>query len=98
MLHFLISAGLDTLRTMILTAVAVAPFMACRRTRHVIIAMVRLTIRKSPRWAGPMITAAQFCPSQIDDVIVFAIVLIPILRSARNRRVFARTARYAWHA
>jgi hypothetical protein len=97
MTEFLISTGLDTLRTMIIAGLAVAPFMVYRRTRYVIIAMVRLTVRKAPRWARPMIVAAQFVPTQADDFIVFAIVLIPILRHERNRRVFARAARYAWN-
>lgn len=98
MITFLVSAGLDTLRTMIVCAIVAAPFLAYRRTRHVIIAVVRLTVRKSPPWARVMIVAAQFCPGQIDDVIVFAIVAYPILRHAHNRRLFARVARYAWQA
>jgi hypothetical protein len=98
MTHFLISTGLDTFRVMAYAACVVAPFMAYRRTRHVIVACVRFTIRHSPRWAAPVIVAAQFVPTQIDDVIVFAVLLGPILRNERNRRVLARTIRYAWHA
>lgn len=98
MISFMISAGLDTAKAMGMAAAVLAPFMTYRRTRHVIITMVRLTVRKAPAWAGPMIVAAQFVPTQADDVIVFAIVLVPILRNERNRRVFARAARYAWKA
>lgn len=97
MTSLLISTGLDTLRTMIIMTIVAAPFMAYSRTRHVIITMIRMTVRKAPPWASPMIVAAQFVPTQIDDVIVFAIVLVPILRHARNRALFARCARYAWN-
>lgn len=97
MTSFLVSTGLDTLKLMIMMSVIIAPFLAYKRTRHVLVTMIRLTVRKAPKWAGPMIVVAQFVPTQIDDVIVFAIVLIPIMRHAHNRRLFARSARYAWN-
>lgn len=97
MIHFLLSAGLDTLRTMIYAAIVIAPFMIYKRTRHVIIALVKLTIRKSPTWAKWLIVIAQYCPTQADDVIVFAIVLIPILRHRLNRATYRRVISYAWN-
>lgn len=96
MLALLISTGIDTLKMLAIVAIVALPLMTYRRTRRVTVAMVKLTIRKTPKSLRWLIVAAQFCPGQIDDVLVFAIVLIPILRNAHNRATFARTVRYAW--
>lgn len=95
-LHYLMSVGIDTLWTMAYAATVVAPFMIYPRTRHVIVATVKFTVRHSPRWARPAVIAAQFFPGQLDDIVVFAVLVIPIMRHPRNRRAFARVIRYAW--
>lgn len=98
MTSFLLGTVIDTLRLLVIAAAVAAPLLGYRRTRRVLVTMVRLTVRKSPRWARPLIIAAQFFPGQLDDVAVFALVLVPILRTRHNRAVFARAARYAWHS
>lgn len=96
MTHYLVSAGIDTLRTMIIAAIVIAPFMAYPRTRRVIAATVKFTIRHSPRWAKPAVIAAQFFPGQLDDIVVFAVLVVPIMRHSRHRRAYWRIARMAW--
>jgi hypothetical protein len=92
----LISALWETLKlTLALTALLLAA-MCYRRTRRVSFALLRFTLRYAPKWALPVLTACAFFPGQADELIVAAIILIPVLRHARNRRVLRRYVAVAW--
>jgi hypothetical protein len=96
MTHLLISTALDTARMLVMLTVLATPPVLYRRTRHVLVTMARLTIRKSPRWLAPALAVCAFIPGPVDELLVLVLATVPILRSARNRALFARTARYAW--
>jgi hypothetical protein len=93
---FVVSALIETGKLIAVTMVLFGLAMAYPRTRRSAIALLRFTKRYSPRWAIPVLTAAAFFPGQADEIVVVAIVLIPILRSAHKRTVFARYLQYAW--
>lgn len=93
---FVVSALIETGKLIAVTLAAFGVAMAYPRTRRASVALLRFTKRYSPRWALPMLTAAAFFPGQADEIVVVAIVLIPILRSAHKRTVFARYLQYAW--
>jgi hypothetical protein len=93
---FIISALLETARILAVTLAVFAVAMAYPRTRRSSVALLRFTRRYSPRWAIPVLTVAAFVPGQADEIVVIAIVLIPILANARKRAVFGRYLRLAW--
>lgn len=96
MLAFIISALLETARILAVTLALFAVAMAYPRTRRSSVALLRFTKRYSPRWAIPVLTVAAFVPGQADELVVIAIVLIPILANARKRAIFSRYLRLAW--
>lgn len=93
---FIVSALLETAKIFSVTLALFAVAMAYPRTRRSAVALLRFTKRYSPRWAIPVLTVAAFVPGQADEIVVIAIVLIPILANARKRAVFGRYLRLAW--
>ena len=97
MLHYILASLIETAKlTVVLTLVLSIP-MCYPRSRHVIVATVKFVVRKSPWWAVPIMWICGLIPGQADEIVVAAILLIPILRVAHNRRTLARTVRYAWN-
>src|ERR1700756_3325703 len=100
-LHSWLPFILASLREMILpmaamVALCVLP-MAHPRTRRVTVSVMRYSKRHAPRWLAPLLVACAFIPGPIDELLVIAAALYPVLKSAHNRRVFARTVSYAWN-
>lgn len=93
---FIVSALVETAKILSVTLALFAVAMAYPRTRRSAVALLRFTKRYSPRWAIPVLTVAAFVPGQADEIVVIAIVLIPILANARKRAVFGRYLRIAW--
>lgn len=93
--------ALASLRDMIAPVIALsglfAGLMAHPRTRRVTMALVKFTHRHSPRWAKPAMVACALFPGQADELVLVAILLIPILRNSFNRRVLARIISTQWH-
>lgn len=79
----------------ILVGLMVIP-MLHPRTRRVSFAVTHYAKRKAPRWLVPVLVACAFIPGPVDEILVIGIVLYPVFKSSRNRRVFARTVSYAW--
>ncbi len=96
MIHFLISAGLDTLRMTLWTCAVLTPPMSYPRTRRVIVVTARFIKRHAPWWATPLIVACQFIIGPVDDAIALAVLAYPVMRNERNRRTYARLVRAAW--
>lgn len=94
---FLVATAIDTAKLAACLSVLFAALMINRRTRRVTMAVIKYTNRHSPSWAKPAMVAAAFIPGQADEIALVAILLIPILRNARNRRVLARSISYAWN-
>lgn len=93
---FIISTLIETAKLAGVVSVAFGLLMTVRRTRRVTMATIKFTSRHAPRWAGPAMVAAALIPGQADEIALVAILLVPILRNARNRRTLARTVRWAW--
>lgn len=93
---FVVSAAIDTGKVIGASLVIVGALMAHPRTRRVTMATVKYVNRHSPAWAKFALVAAGLIPGQADEFVLVAILLFPILRNEFNRRVFARTIRYAW--
>ena len=86
------------LGTTLVTVSAVgAAAMLHPRTRHVTVAVTRFALRHSPRWLLPLLAVAAWIPGPVDEIVIIAVALWPVLRSARQRRLFLRTVRYAWN-
>jgi hypothetical protein len=97
MTHFLLSTLIETAKLAVMVTAFLAILMIHPRTRRVTVTTVKVTNRMAPSWAKPAMVAAAFFPGQADEIILVAILLIPILRNARNRRVFARSIQFAWN-
>jgi len=95
-LPFIVSAAIDTAKVLVASLLVVGVLMAHPRTRRVTMAIVKYVNRHSPTWAKYVLLVCGMVPGQADEFIVVAILLFPILRNGFNRRVFARTIRYAW--
>jgi hypothetical protein len=95
--HYVLESLIETAKLVLLLTVVVAIPMCFPRSRHVLISVVRFTVRKSPAWAGPAMVACGLIPGQADEIVLAAILLVPIMRSAHNRKTLARTVRYAWN-
>jgi len=93
---FIVSAAIDTAKVLVASLLVVGVLMAHPRTRRVTMATVKYVNRHSPTWAKYVLLVCGMIPGQADEFIVVTILLFPILRSEFNRRVFARTIRYAW--
>ena len=98
MLHYVFESLLETAKIVLVFSLIVAIPMCIPRPRHVLIAVVKFTVRKSPAWAGPAMVACGLIPGQADEIVLAAILLIPILRNGHNRRTLARSVRYAWNS
>lgn len=94
---FMVSAAIDTGKTLVVCTVILATLMTYPRTRRATVTIMRFVNRHSPAWAKPLLIAAAFFPGQADEILLVGILLFPILRNARNRRAFMRSVRYAWH-
>jgi hypothetical protein len=66
------------------------------RTRRVTISVMRYSKRHAPKWLVPLLVVCAFIPGPLDELFVIGAALYPVLKSSHNRRVFARTVRYAW--
>ncbi len=97
MLAFLLSAAIDTAKMVAILTALFGALMLTRRTRRATMAVIKFTNRHSPRWAKPAMVAAAFFPGQADELVLVAILLVPILRNHKQRALFARTIRYAWN-
>ena len=96
-MHYVIESLLETAKLLLLLTVVVAIPMCFPRSRHVLISVVKFTARKSPPWAGPAMVVCGLIPGQADELILAAILLIPIMRSAHNQRKIKRVPlAYAW--
>ena len=51
----------------------------------------------SPRWLIPVLAACLAFPGPLDELILLAIVLIPVLRSREARRELGNAISGAWH-
>ncbi len=71
--------------------------MAHPATMRVIVALVKFSKRYAPRWLVPAVVACAFIPGPLDELFVLAVVLYPVLRSPRKRKVLTRYVRVAWH-
>lgn len=97
MISFLIGAGIEMIRFLVISVIVLAPFMTYRRTRNVIFAVIKFVNRKSPWWAKPAMFVCGLIPGQADEIILAAFLLIPIMRNSYTRRVLGRTIAYAWN-
>lgn len=95
---FIVSAAIDTAKVIAVSLVIVGALMTHPRTRRITVATVKYVNRHSPTWAKYVLLACGMVPGQADEFVVVAILLVPILRNGFNRRVLARTIRYAWNA
>ncbi|HZZ17145.1 MAG TPA: hypothetical protein VFE08_14420 [Candidatus Sulfotelmatobacter sp.] len=91
---------LASLREMILpfgvmVALGTLP-MAHPGTRRVTFAIMAFAKRRAPRWLLPLLAVCAFIPGPVDELLVVGAALYPVLKSAHNRRVFARYVSYAW--
>lgn len=97
MLHtWLIVPLIETAKIAIIGALLFGALMVNGHTRRVTFAVIKFTMRHAPRWAYPVMVAAALFPGQADEILLVAILLVPILRKPRNRRVLARSVSYAW--
>jgi len=97
LLAFLISTGIETGKLIALGSVLFGCLMINRRTRRATMATIKFTNRHSPSWAKPAMVACAFFPGQADEIVLVAILLVPILRNRKQRALFGRTLRYAWN-
>lgn len=71
--------------------------MCVPRSRRVVMAVMAFAKRYAPKWLVPVMAVCAFIPGPVDELIVIAAVLFPVLRNARNRRTFRRYVSYAWN-
>jgi hypothetical protein len=61
-------------------------------------AVGRFAKAHSPRWLLPVLAVCLAIPGPLDELIVLAIVLVPVLRSRAARAELAASVRAAWNA
>ena len=59
--------------------------------------MWRFARAHSPRWLLPVLAVCLAIPGPFDEVIVLAVVLVPVLRSRSARSELASSVREAWN-
>jgi hypothetical protein len=59
-------------------------------------AVLAFTVKHSPRWLLPVLAACLLIPGPLDELLVLAAVLVPVLRSAEARRELSGSVRTAW--
>ena len=96
MLHFIMSSLEDMLWPLAALTVTFGALMVHPRTRRVTMAVIKFTNRHSPVWARYAMAVAALVPGQFDELALVALLLVPILRSARNRATLARIIRYSF--
>lgn len=84
----------DALYPLTALTVLFSGLMVSPRTRRTTMAIIKFTNRHSPYWARYAMALAALIPGQADEIVLVAFLLVPILRSARNRRALARIIRY----
>ena len=69
---------------------------ALRRVWRVACAVARFAARHSPKWLVPVLPVCLAIPGPLDEAVVLAFVLAPVLRSRENRADLAASVRDAW--
>lgn len=59
-------------------------------------AVLAFTVRHAPKWLLPVLAACLLIPGPLDELLVIAAILVPVLRSAGNRRELAAMVSAAW--
>ena len=67
-----------------------------RRTWRVASAVTRFAVRHSPKWLVPVLAVCLAIPGPVDELVVLAFILAPVLRSRENRAELAASVRAAW--
>jgi len=67
-----------------------------RRVIRTAAALLRLTLRRSPKWARVVAVACLAIPGPLDEVIVWPALVVYV--AVRYRAEFAQMARAAWQA
>lgn len=93
----IVSGLIETGELMLVLCLLVAVPMCIPRSRRVVMAVMAFAKRYAPKWLIPVMGVCAFIPGPLDELIVVAAVMFPVLRSARNRRVFGRYVSYAWN-
>lgn len=52
--------------------------------------------RHAPKWLVPVLAVCAFVPGPFDEVLVIAVVLVPVLRSRDARAEFKASVSAAW--
>lgn len=96
MLALVMSSLRDAILPVLALTALFGALMIHPRTRRTTMAVIKWTNRKAPKWAGPAMVAAALIPGQADEIILVAILLVPILRHAGNRRTLSRIIRHSF--
>lgn len=96
-MDIIVSGLIETVKLMLILCAVCAVPMVPRRSRRVVMAVMAFAKRYAPKWLVPVMGVCAFIPGPLDELIVIAAVMFPVLRSARNRRTFRRYVSYAWN-
>lgn len=67
-----------------------------RRAMRTCRAVAAFTVKYSPKWLLPVLGVCLLIPGPVDELIVLAVVLVPVLRSAQERAELAAMVAAAW--
>lgn len=67
-----------------------------RRLWRVTVALWRFAKAHVPKWLLPVLAVCLAIPGPLDELIVLALVLVPVLRSRDARRELAASVTEAW--
>ena len=59
-------------------------------------AVLAFTVRHAPKWLLPVLAACLLIPGPLDELLVLAAILVPVLRSADARRELTTSVAAAW--